>query len=121
VGKAGSLIRKHDPYTPARKMRRDVRALTARNQGLHWVYTRFTRGLHGFTRNYLRLFVKLGDEVVDEVGAEVVWRPRRNIREVHQRDVPAVDPGVFNAWYGRVCCGSCRVRKSVLRKLLRKV
>ena len=30
-GKAGLLIRKHDHYTPARKMRRDVRALTATN------------------------------------------------------------------------------------------
>jgi len=30
-GKAGSLIRKHVPYTPARRMRRDVRALTSRN------------------------------------------------------------------------------------------
>ena len=29
--KAGSLTRKHDHYTPTRKMRRDVRALTARN------------------------------------------------------------------------------------------
>ena len=29
--KAGSLVRKHDHYTPARKMRRDVRALRARN------------------------------------------------------------------------------------------
>jgi len=30
-GKACLLIRKHDHYTPARKMKRDVRALTARN------------------------------------------------------------------------------------------
>ena len=30
-GKAGLLIRKHDYFKPARKMRRDVRALTARN------------------------------------------------------------------------------------------
>jgi len=30
-GKAGSLIRKHDHFTPAREMRRDVRALTARD------------------------------------------------------------------------------------------
>ena len=30
-GEACLLIRKHDHYTPARKMRRDVRALTARN------------------------------------------------------------------------------------------
>ena len=30
--KAGLLIRKHDQYTPARKMRRDVRALAARNK-----------------------------------------------------------------------------------------
>ena len=31
VGKACLLIRKHDHFTPAREMRRDVRALTARN------------------------------------------------------------------------------------------
>ena len=31
-GGAGLFIRKHDHYTPARKMRRDGRALTARNQ-----------------------------------------------------------------------------------------
>ena len=30
-GKAGSFILKHDHFTPARKMRRDVRALTTRN------------------------------------------------------------------------------------------
>jgi hypothetical protein len=30
-GVAVFLIRKHDHFTPARKMRRDVRALTARN------------------------------------------------------------------------------------------
>ena len=30
-GKAGLLMCKHDHYTPARKMRRDVRALTAHN------------------------------------------------------------------------------------------
>jgi len=38
-GKAGSLIRKHDHSKPARKMRRDVRALTARNhpEGGYWV------------------------------------------------------------------------------------
>jgi len=30
-GKAGLLIRKHDHFTPARKMRQDVRALTAHN------------------------------------------------------------------------------------------
>jgi len=28
-GKVGSLIRKHDNFTPARKMRRNVRGLTA--------------------------------------------------------------------------------------------
>ena len=31
---AGLLSRKHDHFTPARRMRRDVRALTARTQGL---------------------------------------------------------------------------------------
>ena len=30
-GGVGSSIRKHDHYTPARKIRRDVRDLTARN------------------------------------------------------------------------------------------
>ena len=31
-GEACLLIRKHDHYTPARKTRRDVRALTSRNR-----------------------------------------------------------------------------------------
>jgi len=37
-GKAGLVIRKHDHFTPARKMRRDVRALTARNHSEGRVY-----------------------------------------------------------------------------------
>jgi hypothetical protein len=37
-GKAGLSIRKHDQFTPARKMRRDVRALTVRSHPEGCVY-----------------------------------------------------------------------------------
>ena len=52
-GAAGSLIQRHDHFTPARKMRRDVRALTAHNHrgGLNvirkeaWLFCRTSSGV----------------------------------------------------------------------------
>jgi len=50
-GKARLLIRKYDHFTPAREMRRDVRALTARNhpEGRYYPMQR-----HALWNSYLR-------------------------------------------------------------------